>query len=200
MSANRPGSRRPRSSSREVVRRQARQPAYGFGSSGNRALVAAVVAEEPRERAVGARVRGAVAERRDRRVRLGVGAERHPRLLQPERGRCPRPSGSTPLRWPGSRATTSSNASASSRPSSAATSDSRLPATRVPSARSSRKRMPAPHRRRGRGSRSRRTARRISAAISRRSPGRASRSISALGPPTWNRGGMDAASAVPPAV
>src|SRR4051812_8193712 len=63
----------------EVVRGETGEPSHRLRQR-DEALVAAVVAEKPGEGAVRARMRGAVAERRDRRVCLGVGAERHPRL------------------------------------------------------------------------------------------------------------------------
>src|SRR3954452_7432224 len=57
----------------EVVRGETSEPSHGL-RQGDQTLVAAVVAEEPGERAVRARVRGAVAERRYRRVCLRVRA------------------------------------------------------------------------------------------------------------------------------
>ena len=61
----------------EVGRRQAAQPVDRLGE-GQGLLLAHVLAEDTREVAVGARVRGRLRERRLRRHRRGVRSERHP--------------------------------------------------------------------------------------------------------------------------
>ena len=85
----------------QIGGRQRGQPPHRFLQR-HQPLVADIAAEQPREIAIGARVRIGIEEHAFGRRRAGVGAEAHPGQARPAAGHCPRSSGNRSCR-PGCR-------------------------------------------------------------------------------------------------